>query len=229
MFAQRRVLGALRQRLPAAVQARQATNGFAGSDLENQLRPILKLMGYYGKDSTRARNASEIIRSCAEQSARPEFHTDGGVVQEFRPMHMVTFLHVWMVHRRLHAFNDEHRGEGRLMQELAFDELWEETSTRIRKTGIAEITLNKHLTDVQKYSFASAQQFDQALTFDEPAEVHDNLAAAMWRTVYLGDEKITSDKCEGLATYSLEQLAMLNTIDPKDIMVGKFQWKKPKF
>ena len=44
------------------------------------------------------------------------------------------------------------RRDARLLQEALFDELWEDTQNRIRVTGVSEISVNKHLTDVQKYS-----------------------------------------------------------------------------
>jgi len=52
---------------------------------------------------------------------------------------MMLVLHVWMVHKRL-LLEDK---QGLLVQEALFDELWEDTSNRIRGQGINELSVRE--------------------------------------------------------------------------------------
>lgn len=54
-------------------------------------------------------------------------------------------VHVWMLHRRLLLEGSK----GTTLQECMFDELWDDTSIRIRNAGIQEIMVNKRLGEVQ--------------------------------------------------------------------------------
>lgn len=47
-------------------------------------------------------------------------------------------IHVWMIHKRLIT---EGR-EGQRLQEALFDQLWEDTSNRIRAVGIGELSVS---------------------------------------------------------------------------------------
>lgn len=50
---------------------------------------------------------------------------------------MLMVLHVWMVHKRL--LKEEKKGL--LVQESLFDQLWDDTSNRMYKKGIPEISV----------------------------------------------------------------------------------------
>ena len=54
-------------------------------------------------------------------------------------------VHVWMLHRRLLVEGNK----GTTLQECMFDELWDDTSIRIRNAGIREMMVNKRLGEVQ--------------------------------------------------------------------------------
>eukprot|EP01040_Poterioochromonas_malhamensis_P016899 gene16899-19297_t len=86
---------------------------------------------------------------------------------DFRSTHMLLVLHVWMVHKRLLTEGKR----GLLVQESLFDTLWDNTSDRMYKKGIPEISallafvsqLNKYLKEVQAYSFRTCVELDQSL------------------------------------------------------------------
>jgi cytochrome b pre-mRNA-processing protein 3 len=46
-------------------------------------------------------------------------------------------LHVWLIHKRLIMEGKE----GQRLQEALFDQLWEDTSNRIRSKGIGEMSV----------------------------------------------------------------------------------------
>ena len=77
--------------------------------------------------------------------------------------------------------------------------------------GLPELTVNSHLKNVQKYSFAACVSFDHALTFDDnttagKAKALDELGGALWREVYQRNDNLTVDHVMRLAKYVDSQL-----------------------
>lgn len=65
---------------------------------------------------------------------------DAMISQDFRSRHMLLVLHVWLLHRRLKGSPGQEappsrRKQAMLVQEALFDELWENTTIRIRQAG----------------------------------------------------------------------------------------------
>lgn len=124
--------------------------------LSNGWKLLLTLMGYYGKESTAIRQSQTMFRTCLQRSGHPAFVRYLGLTEDFVPLHQILLLHVWIVNRRL-------LGEGKtgkLVQETFFDTLWENTERRLRAIGIHEISINKQLTEVQKWSFGALVAYD---------------------------------------------------------------------
>ena len=95
-------------------------------------------------------------------------------------------LHIWMVHKRLQQsdFTENGSREGKNIQECLFDEVWEDTSARIRSMGINELSVNKNLSEVQSYSFKCCLELDHALTKSSEDEILDSMGGTLWRSVY---------------------------------------------
>ena len=92
--------------------------------LETRLRPLLKAVGYFGADATRARTAHALFRACALQASHPNWAKRAGIdTRAFRPQHSLIFAHVWLVHRAFETEGASTRRERRLLQEAVFDEL----------------------------------------------------------------------------------------------------------
>lgn len=72
---------------------------------------------------------------------------EGDIGTDFRSKHMLLVVHVWMIHRRLLKEGKP----GLLVQEALFDELWENTSNRIRSVGVNELSVIYHLNKVGKF------------------------------------------------------------------------------
>ena len=47
--------------------------------LETRLRPLLKAVGYFGADATRARTAHALFRACALQASHPNWAKRAGI------------------------------------------------------------------------------------------------------------------------------------------------------
>mmetsp|Transcript_1055 Transcript_1055/g.2906 ORF Transcript_1055/g.2906 Transcript_1055/m.2906 type:complete len:229 (-) Transcript_1055:84-770(-) len=201
----------------------------AASSMEDRLRPLLRLVGYYGADSTRARTAEGLFRACATQASLRAWAKPGLVeTREFRPRHALVFAHVWLLHRGLEAApGGLSPGDARLLQEALFDELWEDTILRIRAEGVAEISNNKHLTDVQKYSFQAALEYDDAVARPDADDARDALGAAVWRHVYLAREGLEAEHCHDVADYLTAQLAVAESLDAAALEDGAVPWTAP--
>lgn len=203
------------------------------ADIEQRFAPILRLLGYWGPESTRARTAQKLFRLCAVQAGSPVWSKQAKVpVTAFRPNHALLLTHVWMLHRRLHEFPNDRIVEAKLVQEVLFDELWDDTIKRVRQTGIPEISVDRSLADVQKYSFAAAVEYDQALAQADKDTRLDQLAAAVWRHVFLAsdDPAISVDHCLDIAQHFLSQLDMLAALSPDDLLQANFNWiPAPRF
>lgn len=164
---------------------------------------------------------------------------EGGFPSNFRTTHTLLMLHIWMVHKRLLK-------EGKLgkqIQECLFDELWEDTSHRIRGEGIPEISVNKNLKDIQGYSFKVSIELDQALTYEDEEKVMDemgkspwilygaenitvpfSLGGALWRSLYNRDDSVEEEKILALAKYfRSEQLSLLQ-IPKLALLEGRIRW-----
>jgi len=78
------------------------------------------------------------------------------VSHDFRSKQIMLMVHIWMMHKKLISEGDD----GHVVQECLFDELWEDTSNRIRGAGISELSVSLvivvlwHVLNM-KYSFFS--------------------------------------------------------------------------
>lgn len=78
------------------------------------------------------------VHVAASASATFKKHTTGGLIgNDFRSKQALLMVHVWMVHKRILMEGKD----GEHVQECLFDELWEDTSARIRSHGINIISV----------------------------------------------------------------------------------------
>eukprot|EP00512_Aurantiochytrium_limacinum_P005210 CAMPEP_0171498392 /NCGR_PEP_ID=MMETSP0958-20121227/7824_1 /TAXON_ID=87120 /ORGANISM="Aurantiochytrium limacinum, Strain ATCCMYA-1381" /LENGTH=300 /DNA_ID=CAMNT_0012032785 /DNA_START=326 /DNA_END=1228 /DNA_ORIENTATION=+ len=194
------------------------------SMLEKRYGWVLRLLGFYTKESRDLRHGQALYRSCEEQAQIANKDLSFGLnidwydVQNFHLRQQLTMLHVWMVHRRL-LVEDE---GGRDLQEALFDACWEQTTRYVRATGVHELTVNKHLSEVQKKCFAAAISYDHGLniTNDENLE----LGSALWRNVYQSDESVPDECVFRLADYVRNQVSSLERLDRDAVFEGKLSW-----
>jgi hypothetical protein len=94
---------------------------------------------------------SEALFSSARNhtSSSKVFHREGKIKRDFKSMHMLQLLHVWLIHRRLIANIDGNESESKELQEQLFDRLWDDTQQRIRGQGLPELSVNTQLKAVQ--------------------------------------------------------------------------------
>ncbi len=186
---------------------------------------LLKLLGYYGNESNDIRVGQALFRSCEQQSTLAAKDPSFGLSlsfdfdsKTFMPRQQLLMLHVWMIHRRL--LKESERGKA--LQEVLFDTLWEDTTRRIRATGVHELTVNKHLTTVQKSCFTSAVSYDHGLTITNDENLE--LGSAIWRNVYSSDPKAPDESVYRMAEYVRSQITSLEAQNNAELFDGRVSW-----
>jgi hypothetical protein len=124
-------------------------------------------------------------------------------------------LHVWTIHRRL----IREGGDGKKNQEALFDRCWEESILSIRALGVPELTVNKHLKELQKITFGALVNYDHGM-----ANGTDELAGALYRNLYAIDEDVPEEKVLSMAAYVQRQTAAVDSLSDEDFNRGKIVW-----
>jgi len=145
-----------------------------------------------------------LFRAAQSRATDPVWYSSGRIAETFRSHHAVLSMHVWFFHRRLIS---EHAANGSkfslLVQEELFEILWNDTRARIRAEGVNELTVSKHLENVQQVTFQHLTHYDHAFTeyASDSKKRFDELAAAIWIHILLRDEGATDDQIKRLAAY----------------------------
>lgn len=122
-----------------------------------------------------------LFRAAQDRASDLHWYTKGRVYSDFRSKHALITLHVWFLHKRLLE-------EDKLwLQEELFDILWNDSKSRIRAVdGIHELTVNKHLKDVQQVTFQHCTHLDHVVTLPiGTQERNEELCAAIWIHILL--------------------------------------------
>jgi cytochrome b pre-mRNA-processing protein 3 len=114
-----------------------------------------------------------------------------------------------------------------MVQEELFDILWYDTTIRIRAEGVNELTVNKHLKDVQQVTFAHLCHYDHA--YEEYAENDTErmreLKELVWMHVMNRDEEASPDVVERLAFYvDMQHKNIVQQLPHKYFRQGRIPW-----
>lgn len=210
---------------------------------------LMSLFGFRGR--TTLGSARTLLFSCKDHAEKQLWYTNGKVGSEFRSKHTVLLMHIWIVNRRL--LNEGK--EGKLIQECLFDELWDDTCSRIRALGVGELSVNKHLRDVQGYSFRFCVELDHALSLpvapidlsalaqqenvpeglavdEEEKEVDtvtDAIGGTLWRMLYLRRKEVSQDDVLHIVDYLQSELDSVLALPKDELLKGNIQWRDPVF
>jgi len=113
------------------------------------------------------------------------------------------------------------------IQEELFDILWNDTRARIRAEGVNELTVNKHLKDVQQLTFLHLTHYDHAFQefANDDAKRFEELAGIIWIHVLNRDEEAYNDQLRRLAAYVEYQYVNLMHGVPDDYFwEGRIPW-----
>lgn len=181
----------------------------------------------------RIKFASALFNAAQYQASNPEWYGIKKVGSDFRPSHAMLSMHVWFLHRRLLAYNTpEDKESGKygynlMVQEELFDLFWNDTTARIRSSGVHELTVNKHLKDAQQATFLHCTQYDHAFQEfpDDQKKRFEIVCDAVWRHVLGGDEDVDDDLIRRLGAYVEYQLENIVYKLPDDYFdEGRIAW-----
>lgn len=140
---------------------------------------LLKVMGFFSRKAETGVSSEDLFRSIEEQATQEVWWEALGIQRNWITEQALISLHVWLLHNRFKVeYNCEGLYNGRRMQEQIFERLWEDTTMRIRNAGIAEISVNKQLENVQKITFDDFFGYDAAIKADAKAEAEQEEAGA---------------------------------------------------
>ena len=143
---------------------------------------LLKAMGVWSRRARVGVSSEALYRSIEEQATQDIWWRALGIPKNWITEHSLIALHVWIFHNRFKIdFNVSGDFNGRRMQEQLFERFWEDTTFRIRNAGIAEISVNKQLENVQKITFDDMFGYDAAIRIVDDENME--LAAAIWKYV----------------------------------------------
>ena len=181
---------------------------------------LLRLFGYFGEESVLIRQSSALLYS-AEQQASESYVRYLRQPDEFMPRHQIIMLHIWMLHKRLMADG----AQGKALQAELFEALWENTMRRIRATGVHEMTVNKHLRDVQRMSLGAATSYDYGLAHDNDDNLE--LGSALWRNLFMKREQVPDQLVLDMATFVRKEVDRIGSIPRDELYNGQFSWSLP--
>lgn len=138
---------------------------------------------------------------------------------------MVT-MHVWFLHKRL--ISDETDPHFSLMvQEELFDTFWNDTQSRIRAEKVPELTVSKHLKDVQQVTFQHLTHYDHTYTEhrENVTERFKELSILVWVHILLRDEDVFDDQLKRLSMYIEANYENMVELTPDEYFFeGRIQW-----
>jgi cytochrome b pre-mRNA-processing protein 3 len=142
----------------------------------------------------RIKLATNLFRAAQYQASSPQWYGNSKIQSDFRPQHAMLSMHIWFIHRRLLAYDTpEDKESGKhgynlMLQEELFDIFWNDTRSRIRSSGVHELTVTKHLKDAQQATFLQCTQYDHAFQEfgDDRVKRFEVICDAVWRHVLGG-------------------------------------------
>lgn len=188
----------------------------------------LRMMGYYGPESTRIRQALHVYRSCKDRANNPTLRRNLASlpVNSFQTEHQMILVHVWIMHNRLLA-------EGKPGQQLnheIFNHMWLNTERRMRfgAPDLPEMSFSKNSTEIQKMSFGAMVSYDLGLQIDNDND-HD-LASALFRNLWQHQTDSANEKeVYAMAKWMRREVKRAKrewTFD--DVCRNEFKWTMPK-
>lgn len=173
---------------------------------------------------TRIDRGERLFRAAQFRAMDLTWYKSGRIPNEFRPRHAILTMHIWLLHKRL-LMDKVDTHNSLLLQEELFDILWSDTRTRIRAEGISELTVSKHLKDIQQITFQHCMHYDHAFTFDDPVKRREEIALVIWTHVLMRSEDSYNDHINRLALYVEWQYQnIMNELPAIFFEEGRIHW-----
>jgi len=168
--------------------------------------------------------ADRLFRFAQIRADDPRWYGPGRIGRDFRPRHAMLTMHLWFLQKRLIKNKDQN---SLLTQEELFEVFWDDTLKRIRAEGLSEMTINKHLKDVQQFTFQHLTHYDHAFAEYElkPKARYEEICGIVWIHILQRAEKFNSDQVQRLAFYIDAQFNNIHNLLPEEYWKeGQMAW-----
>lgn len=176
---------------------------------------MLRLGGYYSKESRLMRAAGGLYDSVTEIAINPRFFKLFEIpAGDFQHQHAALCLHMWLLLTRLRPEGTE----GKELAQLFYDNFQDDLEMRVRSAGV-KVKVRGQLAELEKQFYGSCMAYDKALK----KEGTETLDMALLRNVYQG-----ADGKEAVASklerYLQRELACLSKTDSSAVMSGNVRF-----
>jgi cytochrome b pre-mRNA-processing protein 3 len=126
------------------------------------------------------------IHHATSTTTNRRWYGPGRIERDFRPRHAMLTLHLWLVHKRLLA-DQYDKNSALAVDEELFCCFWDNTSNRLRQSGVHELAVNKMLKQVQQYTFMHLTHYDHTYTdyLDRPYDRLQELRKLVWMHIFV--------------------------------------------
>jgi cytochrome b pre-mRNA-processing protein 3 len=146
------------------------------SEKGSRFQWLLKLMGYYGKESTIIRSSGILYLNARAVASSEEFLLQFDLDATWENEFYVNCLHLWMIFVRIRK---EGPGMKQLSQEV-FDNFWQDMQKGMyHNLGVQSLALNTRTRELQNVFYGSAVSYDFALGTSDAV-----LGAALYRNLF---------------------------------------------
>lgn len=181
---------------------------------------LLKLGGYYSKESTFMRSADSLYSAVREQAGNPKLFAALVCSDDFQHQHALLCLHVWLLLVRLRSEGSD----GRKLSQLLYDNFQDDIEARVRAAGV-KVRLSNQLTELEKQFYGSSIAYDKAagLTKSSQGGAQETLANALFRNVFQANPERQAS-ASVLERYVKRELACLSMTDGAAVMAGNIRF-----
>jgi hypothetical protein len=181
---------------------------------------LLRVMRHDSKESTEIRCAHALLRTCVSRGGHSTLLRYFDVRPAFPLTHQLIVLHTWIVSKRL--LHDQDKA---LQREL-FTALWENTERRIRAEGVNEMSVNKHLAEVQRLSYGALTAYDAG--FAQTSDGDQELGSSLYRNVFAANKAVSDAVVLDTAAWLRGEVGRVRTMDREFFRQGQLFWTLPR-
>jgi len=183
---------------------------------------LLRLLGFYSKDSVRIGRSQLYHSRTRLHIRRPEFYAYCGVTEDFQGKFMLFTLHNWMINQRLNRLPD-----GKAQFNSLLELFWGHAEIAMHEHGVPSISLNKKKRHLQEVGYGSFLAYDAALEYIRRGGSDEPFLAALWRNLYAGRPDINQAHFIQMKEYVWRELDNVRDTNEQEFTEGRIMWGEP--
>ena len=173
----------------------------------------LRAFGFFSRESALVRGARGLLEASTARGTAPELFEQLGLERNFRSLHAMTGLHVWMLLVRLRRRGDE---AARVSQDL-YLQFQRATELRVYEEGV-RVRISKWLKELEKIFLGQCLALDKAVEGDQ-----GDLEEALWKNIFAGEGDRRA--AAALARYVRRELASLEMTELETVLNGDLAFR----